>query len=107
MAQIVWTEPAVANLNDVAEYIALDNFTAARSLVQRVFSVVERFEQFPESGRIPPELTDSRYREVIVGPCRVFYRYQVEQEKVLILYVMRAERMHRNYLIEERAKLNK
>lgn len=104
MAQVIWTAPALSDLNEIADYIALDNFRAAQRLVQRVFSNVERLEQFPESGRKPPELEGLRYREIIIGPCRVFYRS--EQDKVFILYVMRGERQLRKYLIDERAKTN-
>jgi toxin ParE1/3/4 len=105
VAQVIWAEPALSDLNEIAEYIALDNFDAATYLVQRVFSVVERLEEHPKSGRRPPELDKkSRYREVVVGPCRVFYR--VENEKVYILYVMRGERELRVFLLEERAKKN-
>lgn len=105
MAQIVWTEPALSDLNEIAEFIALDNFDAAAYLVQEVFSVVERLEQHPKSGRRPPELEKkSRYREVVVGPCRIFYR--VESDKIYILYVMRGERELRVFLLEDRAKEN-
>ena len=76
--------------------------SAARRLIQRVFTCVERLEQFPESGRMPPELEHSKYREIIVGPCRVFYR--VDQDKVYILYVMRGERQLRKYLLDERTQ---
>ncbi|HEB86813.1 MAG TPA: type II toxin-antitoxin system RelE/ParE family toxin [Gammaproteobacteria bacterium] len=102
MAQIIWTEPALSDLNEIAEYVALDNIAAAQDLVEEVFAKVERLEQFPKSGRVPPELKGSRYREVIVGPCRIFYR--INKDKVYILYVMRGERQLRKYLIEERAK---
>ena len=105
MAQVIWTEPALSDLNEIAEYIALDNITAAKQLVQQVFSAVERLEDHPKSGRRPPELEiKSRYREVIVGPCRVFYR--IEKEKVYILYVMRGERALRIYLLNDRAREN-
>ena len=99
MARVIWTEPALFDLNEIAEYIALDKMSAARRLVQRVFTCVERLEQFPESGRMPPELEHSKYREIIVGPCRVLYR--VDQDKVYILYVMRGERQLRKYLLDE------
>ena len=56
MAKIVWTEPAVSDLDAIADYIALDNPAAARQLVQRVFEHVEQLERYPESGSIPPEL---------------------------------------------------
>jgi len=62
-------------------------------LVKQVFSSVDRLQQFPESGRVPPELEQSKYREIVVGPCRVFYR--VDQDKVYMLYVMRGERVLR------------
>jgi len=102
MAQIIWTDPALSDLDDIADYIALDNFSAAQRFVRRVFSDVERLEQFPESGRNPPELMDSLYREVVVEPCRVFYRYDKSNSELYILHVMRSERQLRKYLINER-----
>jgi len=102
MATIIWTAPALSNLDEIADYIALDNITAARKLVRRIFSCVQRLEQFPESGRIPPELTDSLYREIVVEPCRVFYRNDKAEDVVYILYVMRSARQFRKYLIDER-----
>ena len=104
MALIIWTEPALQDLTDIAEYIALDKLNAAKRLVQKVFSSVERLEQFPESGRMPPELNKSRYLEVVVNPCRIFYR--IEKDKIFIIYVMRSERRLRNYLLEERFNEN-
>ena len=105
MAKLVWTEPALQDINEIAEYIALDNFAAARNLVQKIFSTVERLEQHPNSGRRIPEFKQSSYREVIVGPCRIFYKVTVE--KVFILYVMRSERLLRQYLLELRNLENK
>ncbi|NOX09093.1 MAG: type II toxin-antitoxin system RelE/ParE family toxin [Gammaproteobacteria bacterium] len=101
MAQVIWTEPALQDLNDIAEYIALDKISAANKFVQKVFSSVDRLEQSPESGRKPPEINNSRYLEIIVNPCRIFYR--IEKDKVFMLYVMRSERKLRNYLLDERA----
>jgi len=101
MAQVIWTEPALSDLNEIAEYIALDKISAATKLVQKVFSCTERLGQFPKSGRKLPELNNSRYREIIVGPCRIFYR--IDKNIIYILYVMRSERKLRIYLLEERA----
>ena len=99
MAEIVWTEPALSDLNDIAEYIALDNVVAAKQLVQTVFAKVERLEAFPLSGRIPSELGHLNYREVVVGPCRVFYKH--DGDTVYILFVMRAERDLRKFLLSK------
>jgi toxin ParE1/3/4 len=100
MAQLVWTEAALSDLNDIAEYIALENPQAARELVQRVFSTVECLERHPKSGRIPDELEGGRYREIVAGPCRIFYR--LADAQVFILYVMRSERQLRNFILEDR-----
>ena len=93
MAQIVWTETALNDLDAIADYIALENPTAAAELVRRVFAHVEQLEAHPESGSKPPELGRSRYRQIVEPPCRVFYRF--EAEKVFVLYVMRAEQLLR------------
>lgn len=101
MAKVIWAEPALFDLNEIAEYIALDKQNAAQKLVQSVFSTAARLEEFPNSGRRIPELRKSTYREVVVGPCRVFYR--VDGELVYILHVMRSERLLRKYVLDERA----
>jgi len=97
MAQIIWTEPALDNLNDIAEYIAVSNPYAAKQLVENVFSKVQRLEQFPDSGRIPEEISKLNYREVVVNPCRVFYK--VDNDSVYILHVLRQERDLRKFLL--------
>jgi toxin ParE1/3/4 len=100
MARLIWTEPALADLDAIAEYIALDDPVAASRFVQKVFDRTERLEAHPNSGKRPPELERTHYREVIVAPCRVFYR--VENDTVYILYVMRSERLLREHLLERR-----
>ncbi len=97
MAEIIWTEPALQQLDAIAEYIALDNPAAARDLVKEVFDKTERLESFPKSGRILQELPDSVYREVVVPPCRIFYRE--DEQRVLVLYVMREERQLRAFML--------
>ena len=100
MAEIIWTEPALNDLDEIAEYIALDKLSAAQNLVRKVFERVDRLADSPNSGRKVPELSPSKYKEVIVGPCRIFYR--VSEDVVYILHVMRVERDLRRYLLEDR-----
>ena len=97
MAEIIWTNPALEDLNDIAEYIALSNLLSAKKLVSKIFDKVERLEMFPESGKKPIELTNLNYREVVVNPCRIFYK--IDNDKVYILHVMRQERDLRKFLL--------
>ena len=90
MAEVVWTEPALSDLDAIADYIALDKPQAARELVGRGFDHVGQLAAFPKSGSRPRELRDSRYRQLVEPPCRVLYR--VEGQRVVILHVMRSER---------------
>ncbi len=99
MAQIIWSEPALIDLDEIAEYIAFDKPSTAKKLVKDVFTSVKRLKQFPKSGKCPPELQNTDYLEIIIGPCRVF---RIDKKKVYILYVMRSERKIRLYVLEDR-----
>lgn len=98
MAEVIWTEPALHELDAIAEYIALDKPEAASRFITDIFDKTQRLESFPRSGRTPPELPDSAYREIVVPPCRIFYRECAK--RVLILYIMREERRLRAYMLE-------
>lgn len=100
MAEIVWSEPALSDLDAIADYIALENPVAASELVQRVLGHVEQLAAHPESGSRPPELPRSRYRQLVEPPCRVFYRY--DGHKVFVLHVMRSERLLRKKQLASR-----
>jgi len=90
MAEVIWTEPALNDLDAIADYIALDDPAAARELVQRVFKHVEQLIAHPDSGSKPQELRGWRYRQIVEPPCRIFYRR--DRDRVYLLYVMRGER---------------
>lgn len=98
MAEVIWTEPALADIEAVADYIAIENPEAAGNFMQRVFAHIDKLEQHPRLGPVPPELEDSRYRQIVESPCRIFYRS--EKEKVFILHVMRNERLLREASLE-------
>ena len=102
MAEIIWSEPALSDLDAIADYIALENPVAASELIGRIFGQVEQLADHPESGSRPQELRRSRYRQIVEPPCRVFYRY--DGRKVFILHVMRSERLLRKSKLASRAK---
>jgi addiction module RelE/StbE family toxin len=100
MAQVIWTDPALNDLDAIADYIAIENPVAAAELVRKVFEHVEQLEAHPESGSRPPELKRSRYRQIVEPPCRIFYRY--DGETVLVLFVMRSEQLLRKRILKSR-----
>lgn len=100
MARLIWTEPAIAELEAIADYIALDKPDAATRYVQQVFATVERLVRFPKSGARVPEIPHLPNRQVVVPPCRIFYR--IEGEDILIVFVMRGEQRLREIDLTER-----
>jgi plasmid stabilization system protein ParE len=100
MARIVWAEPALLDLDAIADYIALDNPGAAHRLVRQVFSKVDRLRRFPKIGSVPPEIPDLPYRQLQSPPCRAFYR--IERDIVYVVHVLRGERLLRREILEKR-----
>jgi toxin ParE1/3/4 len=102
MAEIVWSDPALSDLDAVADYIALENPVAASELVKRIINHVGQLADHPESGSRPHELKRSRYRQIVEPPGRIFYRF--DGHKVFILHVMRSERLLRKGQLASRAE---
>jgi toxin ParE1/3/4 len=68
-------------------------------LVRKVFVKVGLLQDFPEMCPVPHDLPDSMYRHLAVKPLRIFYR--IQDETVLIVYVMRSERLLKASALEE------
>lgn len=98
MKQVVWTIPALHELEEIADYIALDNESAARKLVREIYELVGQLSTLPESGKPLTFVEGSIYREIVHPPCRVFYR--IEAEVIYIVLVIRSEQvLHRDVLL--------
>ena len=73
MTRVVWTEPAVSDLDSIHSYISRDSIIYADSVVSEIFDATDRLIDYPQSGRIVPEIDDDATREIIVGNYRVMY----------------------------------
>ena len=73
MGEVRWSVEALADLEEIAAYIAADSPSIAATFVERVRDSVRRLAMFPRLGRMVPELQRPHAREVIVGRYRVFY----------------------------------
>jgi toxin ParE1/3/4 len=96
MAKIIWADPAIEDLDAIADYIALDKPSAARQMVKRVMAAVGLLKKFPRMGGPTAELRGLPYRQLVVPPCRVFYR--IEENTVYIVHVLRGEQLVRREL---------
>lgn len=90
--RIVWSPLALERVEDIAQYIAEDKPSAAAEWVEGIFDTVERLSDFPESGRIVPEVGGRRIREVIFGAYRIIYSVR---DQIDILTVRRSSQLLR------------
>jgi plasmid stabilization system protein ParE len=99
--KVVWARLAIERVYEEARYIAADKPEAALAWLEGLFECTNRLEDFPDSGRIVPEIGLSEYREIVYGKShRVIYRR--EKNGVSILTVRRfSERMKPSELTGE------
>jgi plasmid stabilization system protein ParE len=83
--RIIWSEPALADLEAIHEFIARDSRQYATRFVQRLLEAAERLAALPMLGRIVPE-GDGRHREVFEAP------YRVENDVVHVVRLVRGAR---------------
>ncbi|MGH9454355.1 MAG: type II toxin-antitoxin system RelE/ParE family toxin [Terriglobia bacterium] len=105
MAEIIWADPAIEDLDAIADYIALDKPAAAHQLVQQVLAAVEMLQKFPRMGGLPTELRGLPYRQLIVPPRRIFYR--IEKKTIYIIHALRGEQPVRRELFPSEGRVSK
>ncbi len=84
--QVLWTEAATRDLAGVVEFIAEASGSArALAVLDRVERRCQTLATLPARGRVVPELSIvdvHTYRELIEGPWRIIYRYDVDHAYV-------------------------
>jgi len=93
---IVWSDPAVDDLEAAVSFIAKDSDAYARSLAQLAVDAAESLRRFPNRGHRLPDPRLARFRELIIGSYRLVYL--VEKKRVLIVAVLHGHRALRRAL---------
>lgn len=87
--KVQWASVAENDLKGIIEYIAEDCLASAISVFEKIKEKALGLNQFPERGRIVPELKDqgiALYRELIFTPWRIIYR--ITDKKIYVLSVL-------------------
>ncbi|MCK6453982.1 MAG: type II toxin-antitoxin system RelE/ParE family toxin [Alphaproteobacteria bacterium] len=87
--RLVFAEPAERDLDNIIDYIALDNPAAAEQVFRTIVATTERLREFPEMGR-PGRLPGTREFPVASLPYVVVY--EVHDDAVMILAVFHGAR---------------
>jgi len=67
MAQpLVWSQEALDDVDEIAEYISRDSRYYAQQVVEKFFQLADTLAEQPLIGRIVPELNNEHIREQFV-----------------------------------------
>jgi toxin ParE1/3/4 len=89
---IEFADSAVGDLEEIREWYAEQQVPdVGMRLIREIFTKVGQLSDFPDSGRIVPELGIPRLRELVYPPFRIVYR--IDDTRIVIVRVWRSERL--------------
>ena len=92
MAQIIWTERAITDLDSIAEYIASDSQYAANKFVRELIEKTGILLSYPERGRpIPEKNIKGNYRQILHKSYRIIYK--LENKNIIISSVYHQKKL--------------
>jgi addiction module RelE/StbE family toxin len=86
-----WTKEAMINLQQIEDFISADNPEAAIHLTDKLISLTKDLIRFPKRGRIVPELSIERIREIIYKNYRIVYA--IKKNSITILTVFESHKL--------------
>ncbi len=90
-AKLSWSPEALEDIEAIASYIERDSPWYAETVVSKIIAVAESIPEFPEIGRIVPELGTAEIRERFVYSYRLIYR--LDATRIVIAAVIHGSRL--------------
>ncbi len=88
--KLVWSEPALSDIESIRDYIRRDSEFYAGRFINRIIEAVETLVELPARGRLVPEADDPNTRELLFQNYRIMYR--LEGTRIIILAIAHAAR---------------
>ena len=88
MDELIWTEPALQDLDDIGSYIAFDSPRASETIVRRLVETVAALASHPKLGRMG-RVTNTRELAVSGTPYIAVYRLRERIEIIAIFHAAR------------------
>ena len=82
---VKWSKTATGDLRKIYNYISSDSEVYAERVVNEIISKSEYLKEYPNIGRVVPELNNSKVRELIVYSYRMVYQLENENIEILTL----------------------
>ncbi len=83
---LVWSPEAVEDIEAIAAYIERDSPWYAKAVASKIVETAESIPDYPELGRIVPEIDDPALRERLVHRYRLIYR--LDEARILVVAVI-------------------
>lgn len=84
--KLFWTKEALIRLQEIEEYISRDNPIVAMEFIDKLISAAEKIIDYPEKGRIVPELSLENIRELIYRNYRIVYILKKNSVNILTVF---------------------
>lgn len=88
--KVRWARPALEDLEQIADYIALDSRYYAAAFVREIRDAARSLRQVARRGRVVPELSNPTIRELLIGNYRLLY--QLRKSEVLVIALIHGAR---------------
>ena len=89
--KVVWSPEALEDLESIAHYIARDSGSYAVAVVEKMLAAARDLAEFPEAGRVVPEVGEETLRERSIYRYRLLYR--IAPDRILIVAVVHGRRL--------------
>ncbi len=103
--EVIWTNSAEFDLENIIEYIKLDSINIAKNIFFEIKEECQKLYYFPERKRIVPELQQvgiTKYRELIYKRWRIIFK--IKNKKVFVLLAVDSSRNIEDILFQRLLK---
>ncbi len=91
MVEIKWTDNALKELGNIANFISKDSPKYAQILIKQIYEMISHLEQFPKFGRKVPEYNNPNLREILYKNYRIIYL--IKQKHIEIISIIHGSRL--------------
>lgn len=88
--KIIWTDPAIQDLEAIRDFIARDSEYYAVDFIEKILESVDTLYDLPNIGRIAPEADRKDIRELLFYHYRIIYH--IKRDYIYILAVIHGAR---------------
>jgi len=80
---VIWSEPAIADLRSIHDFIANNSPFYAKKVVQDIRAKTDVLNELPNIGKKVPELNIESVREISQYSYRILYEVKSKQTEIL------------------------